>query len=290
MRLGTLILQTTPWNVGKHQWLAAEQLGFDVAYAADHLTHPTMPGQWLAAGWTTTALAASVTTRIDIGLLVASAAIRNPVAMARSAATIHDASAHRFVLGIGAGTPGDVLADRGAVATAPELAARFAEVVDGMAALWDGATSYAGEQVAFDNVVTAASPDGTRPHLMIAAHGPKAYRLVAKHGDGWNTYGGAAAAQADRDEFFDIVSSQRDELRVACDAVGRDVEQLRRSLLIGFGGYRPLESVDAFLDAAERTAAAGFDELVTYWPQGAPGDRFWTDPEIVAEGVRQIRG
>ena len=71
----------------------AEQIGYDVAYVADHLTHPSIAGRWLADGFAVLAAAATVTTRIDLGTLVASAVIRNPVTLARAAATVDDISA-----------------------------------------------------------------------------------------------------------------------------------------------------------------------------------------------------
>ena len=61
-------------------------------YVADHLTHPSIAGRWLADGFAVLAAAATVTTRIDLGTLVASAVIRNPVTLARAAATVDDIS------------------------------------------------------------------------------------------------------------------------------------------------------------------------------------------------------
>jgi alkanesulfonate monooxygenase SsuD/methylene tetrahydromethanopterin reductase-like flavin-dependent oxidoreductase (luciferase family) len=291
MRIATLILQVVPWSQGCEQWRAAEAVGLDVAYAADHLTHPTMAGQWLADGWTTVAAAAQATSRMDVGLLVASAAIRNPVAMARAAATLQDVSESRFVLGLGAGTPVDVAADRGTHVAMPALAARFGEVVRALREVEAGGTSWRGEHVALDGVVTAPAADGRRaPFLMLAAHGPASYELVARFGDGWSTYGGPAAAGLDTAHFFAAVAAQWRALSASCAQVGRDPATLRRSLLIGFGAYRPLADVATFLDAVERAQAAGFDEVVVYWPQGAPGDRFWSDIDVLTEGVRQIRG
>ena len=113
VRVGTIILQTQPWSGMAEAFRTAEQIGYDVAYVADHLTHPSIAGRWLADGFTVLAAAATVTTRIDLGTLVASAVIRNPVTLARAAATVDDISGGRLVLGLGAGTAGDAVADRG---------------------------------------------------------------------------------------------------------------------------------------------------------------------------------
>lgn len=290
MRIGALILQVVPWSTGREQWRAAEACGIDVAYAADHLTHPTLAGRWLADGWTTVAAAAEATSRMDVGLLVASAAIRNPVALARASATVHDASGGRFVLGLGAGTSVDAAADRGIEAAIPSLPRRFAEVVHALREVQNGVASWRGSEVAFDGVVTSPTADGGgSPFLMLAAHVRPSYDLVTRYADGWSTYGGPAAAGLDAPEFFAEVAGQWREVAAACGRSGREPESLRRSLLIGFGQYRPLADVATFLDAVERAHAAGFDEVVVYWPQGEPGSRFWSDPDVLAEGVRQIR-
>jgi hypothetical protein len=63
---------------------------------------------------------------------------------------------------------------------------------------------------------------------------------------------------------------------------------LRRSLLLGFGPLRPTESVGSFLYAVERAGYAGFDEVVVYWPDGEPGDRFWSDTEVHAEALSRL--
>src|SRR5690348_17360011 len=59
----------------------SEDVGYDVAYVYDHLTHPTAAGGWLADGWSILAAAAATTTRIELGTLVASATLHSPVAM-----------------------------------------------------------------------------------------------------------------------------------------------------------------------------------------------------------------
>ena len=99
MRLGTIVLQSKPWSAMAAAFRTAEEIGYDVAYVADHLTHPTMAGRWLADGFTTLAAAATTTSRINLGPLVASAAIRNPLTLARAAATVDDISGGRLVLG-----------------------------------------------------------------------------------------------------------------------------------------------------------------------------------------------
>lgn len=290
LRIGTLLLPLESWPDAASSWRDVEQAGIDIGYTADHITHAAFAGAWLGEAWTTVAAAAAVTDRLEVGTLVASAGIRNPVALARAAATVQDISGGRFVLGIGAGTPADVAADRGVTVTAADLAARYAEVVDGVRAAWAGAQTISGEHVPADTMLLAPTPPGsTPPPLLLAAHGPRGMDLVARSGDGWSTYGGPKAAVLAGEELWAVLRRQAETLDAACERAGRDPALVRRSLLLGYGPDNPMVSVGAFLDAAERSVAAGFDELVVYWPVGPPGSRFAGDPEVVAMAIAQLR-
>ena len=83
MRLGVVFPQTRPWRELSRDFAWAEEVGYDVAYVYDHLTHPTAAGGWLAEGFTTLAAAAGVTTTIELGTLVASATLHSPVSRRR---------------------------------------------------------------------------------------------------------------------------------------------------------------------------------------------------------------
>ena len=48
MRLGVIVLQIQPWRALADDFRAIEEIGYDVAYVADHLTHPTLAGRWSA--------------------------------------------------------------------------------------------------------------------------------------------------------------------------------------------------------------------------------------------------
>lgn len=283
LRLGTLIMPADAWPTAQEAWRSAEALGFDVGYTADHLTHSTMVGRWWADGWTTLGAAAQVTTRMDLGTLVASAAVRRPAALARAAATLQDLSGGRFVLGLGAGTAPDAVVDGQEAPTPSELGGRLASTVATVRALWRGEDPDLG-------VTMAPLPPGVAaPHLLLAAHGPRAMRLVAEHADGWSTYGGPAAAGLGGDELWALLAEQSRQVSAACEEAGRDPATLRRSVLLGYGPDRPLASVDSFTATVERAVGTGFDEVVVYWPQGEPGDRFWADPSVVGDAVAAVR-
>jgi alkanesulfonate monooxygenase SsuD/methylene tetrahydromethanopterin reductase-like flavin-dependent oxidoreductase (luciferase family) len=290
MRLSALVLQQEPWADAQHTWRRLEQLGFDAGYVADHLTHSTLARKWWADGWTTLAAAAGVTDRLLLGTLVASAAIRSPSVLARTSATLQDISGGRFLLGLGAGLPSDVLADRGELCSAQHLWARYAETVSALRALWLGSSVWSGERVAVEGVEPRPHAPGHKaPPLVLSAHGAHGFDLVARQGDGWNTFGGKAGAGLGAEDFWALLEDQSTKVTRACERIRRDPATLRRSVLVGYGAYRPLESVEDFLYAVQRAERAGFDELVVYYPTGARGDRFWADPDVLVEAVTTAR-
>jgi alkanesulfonate monooxygenase SsuD/methylene tetrahydromethanopterin reductase-like flavin-dependent oxidoreductase (luciferase family) len=288
MRLGVVIPQVRPWRELAVDFAWAEVTGYDVAYVYDHLTHPTAAGGWLGDGFSTLVAAASATTTMELGTLVASATLHSPVALARLAATVDDVSGGRLVLGLGAGSPRCALVDRDEEPTPGEMSRRLADVVSGLRAVWDGAQAWQGETRGFSGIETLPLPPGaTPPFLMLAAHGPRALRLVARYADGWNTYGGPGATTLGPDDFWSAVQAQAARLDEACEAESRDPRDLRRSLLLGYGIVRPTESVAAYLEAVERGEALGFDELVVYGP-GAEGGPFASDPDVHAEALERL--
>jgi alkanesulfonate monooxygenase SsuD/methylene tetrahydromethanopterin reductase-like flavin-dependent oxidoreductase (luciferase family) len=290
MRLGVVIPQTQPWHDLALDFGWAEEVGYDVAYVYDHLTHPTAAGGWLADGWSVLSAVAATTTRIELGTLVASATLHSPVALARLAATTDDVAGGRFVLGLGAGSPLCARADRGESPTPGEMSRRLADVVEGLVAVFDGATEWQGETRSFAGLETTPLPPGARrPYLMLAAHGPRAMDLMVRHADGWNTYGGPESSLFEPDDYWAAVQQQVDRMTHACDAAGRDPATIRRSLLLGYGTVRPTESTAAYVAAAERAHALGFDELVVYGP-GSPGEGFASDPAVHVEALGRIRG
>src|SRR5712691_6295579 len=100
MRIGVLILPDFRWSTAQNAWRRAEELGFAHAWTYDHLAWRTLrDAPWFAALPTLTA-AASVTTTIRLGTLVASANFRHPVAFAKELMTLDDISGGRLTVGL----------------------------------------------------------------------------------------------------------------------------------------------------------------------------------------------
>lgn len=258
MRFGVLVLPDASWSVARERWQSAERMGFDHAWAYDHLTWRSLrDGPWFAAMPTLVA-AAAATSRIRLGTLVASPTFRHPVTFAKELMTLDDISDGRVTAGIGAGGDGfDATALRTVAWSRRERTERFEEFVALLDRLLaEPATSYEGRYY-IANEARAIPGCRQQPRLpfAIAATGPRGLRLAARYGATW-------IASDSRGAGRDLVES----IVEACAAEGRDPGSLARLALVGHH-ERPLASVEAFRDVAGRYADAGFSDLVVHWPR-----------------------
>jgi alkanesulfonate monooxygenase SsuD/methylene tetrahydromethanopterin reductase-like flavin-dependent oxidoreductase (luciferase family) len=89
---------------------AAEDLGFDSIWTTDHILVPEAhyePYGRIFETWTTLAYLAGQTQRVRLGTSILLLGLRNPVLVAKQAATLDQLSGGRLILGMGrAGWPG----------------------------------------------------------------------------------------------------------------------------------------------------------------------------------------
>ncbi|WP_354641665.1 LLM class flavin-dependent oxidoreductase [Kitasatospora camelliae] len=294
MRLSTVILPIHRWSEGQKIWRRAEDLGFHAAYTYDHLSWRSFrDAPWFGAVPTLTA-AASATERLRLGTLVTSPNFRHPVTLAKDLLTVDDISGGRLTVGIGAGGVGFDATAMGQEPWSPkERADRFGEflpLLDEL--LTSDATTREG---AYYSAVEARNIPGCvqRPRVpfYVAATGPRGLRLAAEHGQGWVTYGDPRGpADVPVDQAPAVIAGQLAKLRAACEARGRDVDELEKVMLQGSTAERPLASLDAFVDWAGTYRDLGITELVIHWP--VPDSIFENDlavfERIATEGLAQL--
>jgi alkanesulfonate monooxygenase SsuD/methylene tetrahydromethanopterin reductase-like flavin-dependent oxidoreductase (luciferase family) len=270
MRIGIVILPDERWSVAGRRWQRAEQYGFDHAWTYDHLGwRDLVNGPWFDAVPTLTA-AAMVTRRIRLGTFVASPNFRHPVHFAREVTALDDISEGRLLLGLGAGGIGF----DSAVLGRPELTPgrrvdRFAEFLELLGTVLTGpTTTWRGEYFAAVDARSTPGPrQQPRPPFVVAANGPRALRLAARHGDGWVTTGAQNADDAQA--WWRSVAEAAERFDTALDAVGRSPGEVTRYLDLDASPVYSLSSVDAFEDAVQRAAALGFTDAVTHWPRAS---------------------
>ena len=192
MRLGVQ-LPEVEWRVPFPELIAmaqtAEAVGFDSIWVGDHLLYdlPVGPrGPWEA--WTTLAALAAVTSRVELGPLVASIAFREPTMLAKQAATIDAISGGRFVLGLGAGW--NEREYRAYGFAFDHRVSRFEEAFTVIRSLLrDGHCDLAGVYYQIEDcILDPRSPRPGGPPLMLGSTGPRMLSIGLPHVDQWNVW------------------------------------------------------------------------------------------------------
>lgn len=286
-RTSVVVLPDRPWAVAAPRWRAADELGASTVWTYDHLAWGQLGGSPWYGAVPTLAAAAGITSRAGLGTLVTSPSFRHPVPFASDVLTLDDLCGGRLVLGIGAGGTGaDALALGLPLRTRGERAGRLEEFVGLLDQLLsEPSVSWAGAHFAAEAVFRAPRRQHPRVPFVVAASGPRAMRVAARHGAAWVTYGDRTTLQEPMGsaEAYEVIAVQCAQLDEACAAVGRDPASLRRVLLTGLTADRPLASVGAYDDLAGRYGQLGFDEIVVHWPEEDPAHPFAGSGEVLAE-------
>lgn len=293
MRLGVVILPDTRWADAAEAWRRAEELGFDHAWTYDHIAWRELRDHTWFGAVPTLAAAATVTSTIRLGTLVASPNFRHPVPFARDLLALDDLSNGRFTLGIGAGGSGWDATVLGNEAWSPrERAERFAEFVELTDLLLrQPTTTYEGKYYA---AVDAPMQPGCvrlpRLPFAIAATGPKGMKLVAAHGQAWVTNGD----RAHEGPLLDVaagaatVARQAEMLEDACASANRDPGTIDRIVVGGLRLSECLDSAEALRDAIGRYGEVGVTDFVVHWPRST--DPFKGDRARFERTVQAARG
>ncbi len=265
MKLGALTLQNRPWPELVESWAHLDRLGLDSIWVADHLANPLRPERPWLEGWSLVTALATATERTRVGVLVSSRVLRNPGVLAKAAVTLDHVSGGRAELALGAGgAPVDERLAGPPQLSFPAFVERTLEILED----------------------ESLQPRPVQPKLPVTIGGTSstALELAARYADRWNTYGGRGLAP---EEAAAQARAHNERLTALCGAAGRAPGTLTRSVLLGypFVGEMPWRSVAAFDDVVARWRAAGFDELIVYYPPqtGMPEDA--VAPGVFEEAV-----
>jgi probable F420-dependent oxidoreductase len=178
---------------------AAEQIGYGSLWAAERVLVPESPVNGMLGipglPWpdhyrgngdplVVLTLAAAATERAQLGTSVLVAGLHQPFQLARTLATLDNASGGRVIAGLGTGWSRDEYAAAG-VAPFERRGAALDETLDVCAAVWGpDPVSYAGTLT-----VIAPSEVGPKPArpipVLLAGSTPAAFRRIADRADGW---------------------------------------------------------------------------------------------------------
>ncbi len=265
-----MILPSDRWTEARRQWEWADDAGFSTAWTYDHIRWGGMPdGPWHSAV-PVLAAAATVTSRVRLGTLVATPNFRHPVTLARDALALDDLSEGRLDLGLGPGSEGSDATALGQAPWSPaERMDRFEEFLQVLAPIVHGAPAdRTSLQTPHYTAVEAPSTPGAvqRPlPLTVAAGGAKGLRLAALYGRHWVTIGPTGRGPRTPDLVLKSARRQIELLDAACRESGRDPAGMGRVVL--WTPTEPiLESPDQFEELVGPYEELGFDQFVLHHP------------------------
>ncbi|WP_306213955.1 LLM class flavin-dependent oxidoreductase [Actinoplanes sp. RD1] len=148
----------------------AEAAGWDGVFFEDYLTYYRGEDPATYDPWVLLTAVAARTGRVRLGTTVSGLLARDPVKLAREAATLAALAPGRVVLGVGLGDPADRGAKPFAGARGPEMDRRLAELLELLAGtgvpVWVGGSAQAGAVVR-----RAATAQGIVPYKLTDTRG-----------------------------------------------------------------------------------------------------------------------
>jgi F420-dependent oxidoreductase-like protein len=201
----------------------AEELRFESVWVYDHFhTVPVPSDEATHEAWTLMAALGAATSRVRLGQMCTCMGYRNPMYLAKVAATVDAVSGGRTEMGIGAGWYEHEWNAYGyGFPTAGDRIAMLAEGVEIMKQAWtNGVATYAGEHYQVDGAICRPLPlqPGGIP-LWIAGGGErKTLRLAAEHADYTNFEG-----------TLEGFRHKSQVLADHCRDLGRDFDAITRS-------------------------------------------------------------
>jgi probable F420-dependent oxidoreductase len=247
----------------------ADQLGFEAVWIPEHLVAPLefeanypyrstgrpsfLPETPFADPWVMLAHLAAVTTRVKLGVGVFVLPLRNPFVVAKAAATAHNLSGGRVLLGVGIGWMKEEFAAVGE--SFQRRGARSEEMLVVMKKLWTGLpVEHQGEWYRFGRLQMSPGLAAPLP-MLFGGTGEIALRRAARLADGWYAPPGDLAAAL----------GHRDALRREIAAAKRDPAGfqfwMRAPAVADEPGVKT--AIGQFRDA-------GFEHLVVQVPLGLP--------------------
>jgi alkanesulfonate monooxygenase SsuD/methylene tetrahydromethanopterin reductase-like flavin-dependent oxidoreductase (luciferase family) len=250
LRVGIKLSQDAPIESYKAVWKIADEARFDHCWAMDHLATIGSIGddRPIFDGWELLAGMAIATSHVRIGLLLTGITYRNPALLAKLATTVDHLSSGRVEFGIGAAWATNEHEMYG-ISGLDHRVGLFSEGLQVIRSLWtQERTNFDGRYYKMRNAVANPKPvQKPYPPIWVGSGGPTMLKLTARHADVWNATGSKV-------ENAVAGSKQLDD---ACAAIGRDPNEIRRSVQLP-AGQDPAE----ILDRVRGFHEAGFTEII----------------------------
>jgi alkanesulfonate monooxygenase SsuD/methylene tetrahydromethanopterin reductase-like flavin-dependent oxidoreductase (luciferase family) len=216
------------WPELRAMGLLAERIGIDSLWVGDHLLYrddgKPARGPWEA--WSVLAALAAITTRVELGPLVAATSFHAPGMLAKKAATVDEISGGRLILGLGAGWNEPDYTAFGF--PYDHRVSRFEEAFTIIRELLTtGQSDVRGTYHAVERAeLLPRGPRSAGPPLMVGSIGERMLSITLPHVAAWNAWG---------PWFGNHVDGYRElhgRIDLACEAAGRDPETLERTVAL----------------------------------------------------------
>jgi F420-dependent oxidoreductase-like protein len=277
------------------QWVklarACDELGYEGLFRSDHylsFSHPTERGALDA--WATIAALGAITERIRLGALVSPVTFRHPAMLAKSVVTADHASGGRVELGMGAGWfEREHEAFGFAFPPVSERMDVLTEQVEIVHRLWgaDGDTvTFEGAHYRLDDCPALPLPfQDPHPPLIIGGDaGPRSVALAARWADEYDIV------------YVDPATAKQrvDRVSAACEAIGRDPGEVRRSLLTKFvvgeddGEVRRRAAELVAWQGEDGDVDAAVDDLMAHHVGGTPEQALERLAAFAGAGIERV--
>jgi F420-dependent oxidoreductase-like protein len=235
----------------------ADQAGLASLWVMDHFFQISMvgpPENDMLEGYTALAYAAGVTSSITLGTLVTGVTYRHPGLLVKTVTTLDVLSGGRAWLGIGAAWNEEE--HRGLGVPYPVTSERFERLEETLRLahqMWsDDDAPFVGEHYRLERPLNHPQAVATpHPRILIGGGGEKkTLRLVAQYADACNIFDMGPAA----------VRAKYDVIRGHCEAVGRDYDDIEKTVLSRVD--LDAESDDQLVDRLGALGAIGTDHVI----------------------------
>ncbi len=255
---------------------AAEDAGFDKLSVMDHVWQIGVigpPEHEMLEAYTTLGFLAAHTTKIDLLSWVTAVVYREPGLLAKLVTTLDVISGGRAWLGIGAAWNEDEA--RGLGLPFPPTAERFERLEEALQIclqMWsEDESPYSGKHYQLGRTLSSPQPL-RRPHppILIGGGGEKkTLRLVAQYAQACNLFGGPDVAR------------KLEVLRAHCADVGRDYDEIEKTVMVPLDPGAAGENVEAILEQLR-----GLADLGVHHAHGRVSDVWSVRPlELLGEKV-----
>ncbi len=254
---------------------AADEAGIDRLSVMDHVWQIPTVGPVdhdMLEAYTALGFLAAHTSRVKLLALVTGVTYRSPGLLVKAVTTLDVLSGGRAMLGIGAAWNEDE--SRGLGLFFPPRAERFERLEETLQIcrqMWsDDDGAYQGKHYQLAETINLPQPVRGSVPVMIGGGGErKTLRLVAQYAQACNLFA------------FDGVERKLDILRQHCADVGRDYDEIEKTVMVGIDPGADGEKVDELLETLRRLADLGFTEAHGW----VPGVESLTPLEIIGERV-----